>query len=193
LPLLTEVSVAKQALRARHRARLDLLAPDERRERSANLVARLLELPVWKAARRVLLFAPLAGEPNLDLLWAGSELAGKQCAYPRVLEQGQMHLLAVRTLGDLQPTRWGLREPLSEGADPVALEVMDLVLVPGLAFDEQGARLGRGGGFYDRLLAAKSAATRTMGVAFAFQIEAKLPLESHDVPMEAVLTDAGLR
>jgi 5-formyltetrahydrofolate cyclo-ligase len=75
----------------------------------------------------------------------------------------------------------------------VALEDLDLVLVPGLAFDEKGARLGRGGGFYDRLLASKSATTLAMGVAFAFQLESKLPLEPHDVAMDAVLTDAGVR
>jgi 5-formyltetrahydrofolate cyclo-ligase len=193
VPLLTEVSAAKQASRARQRARLARLAPDERRARSANLVAHLVQLPVWQAARRVLLFAPLAGEPDLDLLWLGPGLAGKQCAYPRATGHGQMHLRVVRRLEELQPTRWGLREPPLEGADPVTLEDLDLVLVPGLAFDEKGARLGRGGGFYDRLLAARPATTRTMGVAFAFQIKAKLPGEPHDVPMDALLTDAGVR
>jgi 5,10-methenyltetrahydrofolate synthetase len=137
VPLLTEVSAAKQASRARQRARLARLAPDERRARSANLVAHLVQLPVWQAARRVLLFAPLAGEPDLDLLWLGPGLAGKQCAYPRATGHGQMHLRVVRRLEELQPTRWGLREPPLEGADPVTLEDLDLVLVPGLAFDEK--------------------------------------------------------
>ena len=193
MPLRDEVSAAKNALRARQRGRLARLGTDERRERSANLVARLVALAVWRAARRVLLFAPLAEEPDLDLLWPGAGLTGKQCVYPRVAAGGRMHLRVVRALEDLQPTRWGLREPPLEGLDPVALEDLDLVLVPGLAFAANGARLGRGGGFYDRLLAAISAGTRTVGVAFAFQIEPKLPLEPHDMAVDAVLTDAGVR
>jgi 5-formyltetrahydrofolate cyclo-ligase len=187
-----DVTAAKNALRARLRARLGLLGPAERRARSENLVAHLRELPLWRAARRVLLFAPLPGEPDLDLLWLNAGLAGKLCAYPRV-NAGQMDLLAVSALADLQPTRWGLREPPLAGSDRVTLAELDLVLVPGLAFAQNGGRLGRGGGFYDRLLAAKSAATAAVGVAYDFQFAANLPLAAHDVTMNMILTDAGVR
>jgi 5-formyltetrahydrofolate cyclo-ligase len=187
-PPTPDVFIAKNAWRAVQRERLAQLGREERRARSERLLARLIGLPEWQAARRVLLFAPLPLEPDLDLLWSGGALAGKECAYPRVAGM-KMHLLAVRSLADLQPTRWGLREPPSEGSAGIALDEFDLVLVPGLAFDGNGGRLGRGGGFYDRLLAGKRPVTRALGVAFAFQIVPELPLAPHDVVMDAVITD----
>ena len=95
---------------------------------------------------------------------------------------------------ELEPTRRGLREPLLRAAREAALDDCDLVLVPGLAFDATGGRLGRGGGFYDRLLAARDPArTRLIGVGFAFQcLEQPLPLAAHDVKLDAVCTDAGV-
>jgi 5-formyltetrahydrofolate cyclo-ligase len=189
VPRPPDVFAEKGALRALQRRRLEELDPEERRVRSGNLLARLGELPAWQAARRVLLFAPLPAEPDLDLLWTADGLSGKECAYPRV-DGERMHLVRVRGLADLQPGRWGLREPaLGDGSSEVALKDLDVLLVPGLAFDLNGGRLGRGGGFYDRLLADKGAATLAIGVAFAFQIVPKLPMAPHDVIMDAVVTD----
>jgi 5-formyltetrahydrofolate cyclo-ligase len=184
-----DIYVAKNALRAQQRQRLAQLGAEERQARSGALLARLAALGVWQKARRVLLFAPLPLEPDLDLLWSGSGLAGKECAYPRVAGM-KMHLLPVRGLADLQPTRWGLREPPFEGSTEILLHDFDLVLVPGLAFDARGGRLGRGGGFYDRLLAAKGEGICAVGVAFDFQMVPELPLAPHDVLMDAVITDS---
>ena len=187
MPPAPDVFAEKEVLRARQRQRLAQLGPEERRARSVKLLARLVALPAWQAARRVLIFAPLPNEPDLDLLWTNGGLAGKECAYPRV-DGMQMHLLRVGALADLQPARWGLREP-PMNAQALPLASFDLVLVPGLAFDADGVRLGRGGGFYDRLLAGKIAETFALGVAFASQITAGLPLAPHDVRMDGVLSD----
>jgi 5-formyltetrahydrofolate cyclo-ligase len=189
VPLPTDVFAEKNALRAVQRRRLAELGAEERGERSQNLLARLPALPAWKAARSVLLFAPLPEEPDLDLLWTNGGLAGKECAYPRVAGK-QMQLWRVRSLADLQAAaRWGLREPAVEGSVSVGLDECDVVLVPGLAFDRRGARLGRGGGFYDRLLAGRRGGTFLVGVAFAFQIVPEVPVAAHDVIMDAVVTD----
>jgi 5-formyltetrahydrofolate cyclo-ligase len=185
-----DVFAAKNALRAVRRQQLERMDAGERRVRSERLLARLVAMAVWRDARQVLLFAPLAAEPDLDLLWSDGSLAGKACAYPQVAGM-RMHLLRVRSLADLQPTRWGLREPPVEGSAKIPLAEVDLLLVPGLAFDENGGRLGRGGGFYDRLLAGRGEKTFVLGVAFGFQMAAELPLAAHDVRMDAVVTDAA--
>jgi 5-formyltetrahydrofolate cyclo-ligase len=183
-----DVAAEKNALRVAARARLAQLGPEERRARSEKLLARLMELATWQAARRVAVFAPLPTEPDLDLLWANDGLHGKECAYPRIAG-AEMCLWRVRGPEDLQPGRWGLREPALTATAPMALAEFDLVLVPGLAFDGFGARLGRGGGFYDRLLAEKPATTIALGMAFAFQIVPAIPLAQHDAKMDVVLTD----
>ena len=181
----------KDALRIAMRRRLAALPADERALRSRRIIQRIVGFPAWRAASRVLLFAPLPVEPDLDLLWLEDALARKRCAYPRV-EGDAMRLYHVNRPEELQPTRWGLREPSLRAAREAALDDFDIVLVPGLAFDAAGGRLGRGGGFYDRLLARRDPVkTRLIGVGFAFQFsEQPLPLAAHDVKMDAVCTDA---
>ena len=180
----------KDNLRAAMRRRLAAAIPAERGERSHRLACRLVELPAWRTAATVLLFAPLPSEPDLDLLWQVGALAGKQVAYPRV-DGTTMRLYHVASPDELEPTRWGLREPPLRAEREEMLDDVSLALVPGLAFDAAGRRLGRGGGFYDRLLARRDPAkTRVIGVGFAFQVSGEpLPTAAHDIRMDAILTD----
>ena len=97
---------SKNALRAQMRRRLAALASEERAEHSRQIARRIVELPAWRAASCVLLFAPLPTEPDLDLLWRNGALAGKRAAYPRV-EGAAMRLYYVRGLDELEFTRWG--------------------------------------------------------------------------------------
>ena len=179
----------KSVLRAAMRSRLAALTAGEREELSRCVVQHIAGLPAWRAASRVVLFAPLPAEPDVDLLWSNGALDGKQFAYPRV-EGVAMRLYRVNDPAELEPTRWGLREPPPLAAREAALHDFDLVLVPGLAFDAAGGRLGRGGGFYDRLLAGRDPAkTRLVGVGFAFQkVEGTLPLAAHDVRLDEIVT-----
>ncbi len=187
-------SAAKDEVRARMRARLAELLPAERRERSARLLARLQALSAWRTARSVLLFAPLSVEPDLDLLWemvaeesGAPALAEKRCLFPR-MDGRRLVVCAVRSPAELVPVRWGLREPAAE-VPRVALAEVDLALVPGLAFTASGSRLGRGGGFYDRLLSEAGFRAETVGIGFDFQLLPALPLEAHDAAVGVVLTD----
>ncbi len=171
------------------RSRLEVFPVSERVKHTQRIVRQIVKLPVWREASQVLLFAPLSVEPDLDLLWHDSALADKHCAYPRV-EGDTMRLYYVSGLDELEPTRWGLREPPPRAASEAALDDFGVVLVPGLAFDAAGGRLGRGGGFYDRLLAERDPAkTHLIGVGFAFQlVESVLPLAPHDVRMDEIIT-----
>ena len=181
----------KNVLRATARAQLAAMPPAEREERSRQLVIRLRELPSLRFARRVLLFAPLPTEPNIDPLWSLGSLVDKQCAYPRV-EGMTMRLYYVRGLGELESTRRGLREPSPTAAREAELQDLDAVLVPGLAFNKEGVRLGRGGGFYDRLLANRNKRLVMVGCCFATQRVDDLPRAGHDVLMDYVCTDEGI-
>lgn len=175
----------KATLRRMMRARLPLAA-EARAEKSALICRALAALPEWHTARTVALFAPQVREPDIDGLWLHA--AGKVMAYPRMEGEG-LALYAVGSPADLIAGRWGVREPAP--TTPVRMQSVDLVLVPGVAFTLQGARCGRGGGFYDRFLASLPSTARRVGVCFGLQLVPEVPMEPHDLGVDIVVTEQG--
>ncbi len=182
--------MTKAELRREMRTRL--AAPDPARaEKSRAIVAALAPSLAGVGQRWIALFSPLAGEPDVELLWA-TEPA--RFCYPSVA-QGKMEFVEVEKLADLTTAPWHahIREHRLAGeASIVPPAEIGAILVPGLAFTKRGHRLGRGGGYYDRYLAALPATTRKIGVCFAMQLVETLPIEAHDQHMNAVVTEDGL-
>jgi 5-formyltetrahydrofolate cyclo-ligase len=178
----------KNELRQRIRA-TPQMPPDVRAEKSARLCKAIRDFEAWKAARLVAIFAPLPGEPDIEMLW--SDRGDRDFAYPRV-EDEWLVLHSIRSPFELEPRRWGLREPRADPATVVAPDSLDVILVPGLAFSRGGARLGRGRGYYDRLLAMLPAKTRRIGVCFDFQMLPELPVDPHDQHVDFITTESGL-
>jgi 5-formyltetrahydrofolate cyclo-ligase len=178
---------AKASLRAQMTAELKNLAPLARTEASRQLRAVLAQQALWRNARAVLFYAPLADEPDIWPLLEDALAAGRTIALPRFqAEQGAYVACQItRTDSDLQPGRFGIREP-RETCPIIPLNRLDLVLVPGVAFDLKGQRLGRGKGYYDRLLAIHDGPA--CGVAFDQQIVDQVPGGPHDVRLSAILT-----
>jgi len=166
------------------------LPPDVRAERSARLCEAIANSSPWRTAQTVAIFAPLPREPDVEMLW--SHAGGKIFAYPRVIE-GRLDVHRVESLYELIPGAFGVREPAADPARAVAPDALDLILVPGVAFTAAGARLGRGGGFYDRLLASLPAHACKIGVCFDSQILPGLPVEPHDHHVDFIATESGLR
>ena len=178
---------AKKELRAKVQAHLRQLAPAEREAAAAQARALLRDQPGWKQARSVLLFAPLPDELDVWPLLAAALSGGKTVALPRFDPQANGYLACqVQNLvSDVKIGRFGIREP-SENCPQIALNRLDFILVPGVAFDVQGRRLGRGKGFFDRLLAA--ARGTTCGVAFDEKIVREIPVAPHDIRVNRILT-----
>lgn len=177
----------KAELRSQIRARLAALDPSSRTGESSRIRERLTDLEAWRVARTVLLFSPLRDEPDLWPLVDEALASGRQVALP-VFDSASGTYAArqiVHPERDLVPGRFGVREP---GPDclPVPLAALDLIVVPGLAFTKEGWRLGRGGGFYDRLLKASPAVR--CGVGRDEQLIVRLPTEPHDAQLDFVLT-----
>jgi len=166
----------KQILRAKLKAALSAIR--EKSAASAAIRTRLRASAAWESARVIYGFAPLAMEPD----WLHEGAGEKTLAFPRV-ENGIMHFLIG---GTLETGAFGVRHP--SGGNPAPSP--DLVLVPGLGFDANGFRLGRGGGFYDRWLEANPG-VKTIGLCFACQLVEKIPVEEHDAQVDAVLTEEG--
>jgi 5-formyltetrahydrofolate cyclo-ligase len=137
----------------------------------------------WQRTKLLLSYMPAKGELNLFPL-LGHSLEGKQVALPRFDPKTGFYTAALAT-GQLVPGPFGIAEPPPE-APVVPLNRLDLALVPGLAFDPLGRRLGRGKGFYDRLLVEVTGVK--CGVALDEQIVPRLPAEAHDIRMDFILT-----
>jgi len=140
-----------------------------------------------QSAHRILFFAPLPDEldvwPLLEKLLPGRKI----CALPAFDSAAQFYSARrVKNLEtDIATGRFGVSEPLLE-CEQIPLDQFDLVLVPGVAFDWDGNRLGRGRGFYDRILAVASGIK--CGVAYDFQLLEKVPAEPHDAKVNFVFT-----
>ncbi len=146
--------------------------------------------PAWLSRpRTVLVYAATVGEPPLAGLVAHARAAGMRVALPRV-EGTELVVHAWPEGGELSRGAFGIGEP-SRAWEVIPPADVDVVLVPGLAFDPEGHRLGQGGGHYDRLLARLRPGAWRIGVGWAFQTVPALPVEDHDQRVHAVVTEEG--
>jgi 5-formyltetrahydrofolate cyclo-ligase len=187
---------AKRALRAELRAQVAGMGPDERAAASEAVRGHLARSGAWTRAGVVLLYAADASEPDLDALIGLGTAAGKAVCLPRVDWEGKRLIPAVVSSGmDLVEDRHGIRVPAT-GCALVAPGFLDLVIVPGVGFGRDGARLGRGGGFYDRFLAEREAEGSmrmvVLGACFAAQVVGRIPSGAHDRRVDGLVTEAGL-
>lgn len=176
--------------RSEMRRRLAALSPEIRRAESFRICEHVRQSQPWQEARVVLLYAPLDVEPDLTSLWVAAFDSGKVVALPRYDPVLGEYLPARIThpQQDLAPGRYGVLEPRAE-LPAWSWGDLDLLIVPGLAFDRAGRRLGRGKGHYDRMLAR--AAGFRCGVAFRCQIVETVPAGAHDARVHAVVTAGG--
>jgi len=183
--------LTKSELRRIVRAKLKELSPTTTALGSARLVARITELPEWRSSDSVFLYVPLAGEPALEVLLELALASGKLVAVPAYDSASETYLAREirKSETDLIQGRYGVREP-HEGCPPVPVGALDFAVVPGVAFTPDGKRLGRGRGFYDRLLASFRGVS--CGVGFDEQIVPEMPVEPHDVKLSYVATPGGL-
>jgi 5-formyltetrahydrofolate cyclo-ligase len=177
----------KQALRSELVARRSQLDVAERARLARAAVERLAGLPALAAARVVALYASLGAEVDPSPLAPALLARGVRVVYPRVRENDRRLAFAESAHAELVRGPFSALEPPATAPETDPAE-LDAVIVPAVAFDEDGYRLGRGGGFYDATLAAIPGARR-LGLAFDFQIVPALPHEDHDAAMDAVVTE----
>lgn len=184
----------KSRLRRSIRERLRTASEVELAAVSAGLLARLQSaLEAWREPGTVALFGGLRGEPDLvEGLLPWLRARGWRTVLFAV-EGDHLRPADVRTPEDCRRGAHGIWEP-APGCPAVAPEALDVILVPGLAFGgEDGSRLGRGGGFYDRFLATPGLRARRIGVAGEWQVLDRVPSEAHDVRVQELVTEAGHR
>lgn len=185
---------SKKHLRIALRRQRENLPPELVQEESARIRDHLLSLGRFREAKSVMLYLPARGEvdtwPLLDHFWSrGSEILLPRCCESAA---GIMEAYAVTSRDDLGPGCFGLIEPQAKRARKVPIPEPEAILVPALAFDRHGYRLGFGGGYYDRFLPTLACLPLLIGPAYAFQILKSIPVEPWDRPVELIVTPDAL-
>jgi 5-formyltetrahydrofolate cyclo-ligase len=182
-----DIQAAKVALRKQIRGALQKISQVARNAMSAQIRDRLKEQTLWKNAGSVLFFAPLPDEPDVWPLLEDRLAAGKIAALPRFdsASNGYVACRVQNLQSDIVTGQFGIREPRANCVE-IPLNRLDLVLVPGVGFDLQGRRLGRGRGFYDRMLADVDGIK--CGIAFDEQVVNEVPAGPQDVRLNIILT-----
>lgn len=174
----------KSSLRVQFKKQIESIGVENRRAQSYALSQKLSSF-LGQQKGTWTLFSPLNDEPNLlNLLTDCDHL---QWAFPRVESQTHMSFCKVHSKEEMVVSSWGIQEPSCESGETVPIQSIDGCVVPGIAYDKKGTRLGRGGGFFDRFL--MNFKGLKLGVAFDEGLtEETLPRESHDQIMDIVIS-----
>ena len=186
-------SAEKNAIRQQLRQVLRTLSPEQQQIKSQAACRNVIESPEFAAATVVMLYLSMSQEVDTAPIALRAWQDGKTVAVPKVFMSDRSMLpVEIQSLyTGMKTTPVGVREP--EVGQPIPIEIIDLVLVPGLGFSPTGERIGRGGGFYDRFLAQANFEGTTCGLAFEQQVFESLPMLPHDQHLNMLVTDTGIR
>jgi 5-formyltetrahydrofolate cyclo-ligase len=180
----------KSAVRQRILKVRDALPPEERRRWSRVIHDRLKAFPPFREGKAALFYASFRGEVETEELIKTWLASGKVAFLPVVISDEKALLVSrILSLDELHPGFHGILEPKAEFLRPVNIEAVELAVVPGVAFDLRGHRLGYGGGYYDRLLGLLPRSAWKIGLAFELQILPSLPISTHDIAVDAIVTE----
>ncbi len=177
----------KAVLRREFLAKRAALPFDERDRIGHALTEKFTATEFYREAKVLMAYASTPDELQLNELFAACFNAGKVLAIPLIVGKGLMRAVAVPSFDALEMGAFGIQTVKRELRQFVEPAQIDCVIVPGLAFDVSGGRLGLGGGFYDRFL-PQAVNARKIALAYDFQLLESLPLEPHDFRINGVLT-----
>jgi len=182
----SDVQLTKQRIRSKILIKLLNQKEEHRKRKSKSIQRKLFAAAAFKKARLVMFYIPLRGEVDTHDMIKAAQKLGKKVVVPVC----QKHTIDLRPclLGEpvqLKRGPYGVYEPVV--AQYVPISRLDLVIVPGVAFDASGNRLGRGKGFYDRFLKKAPATSEFVGLAFDFQVLPSIPTQPHDVRVQRVI------
>lgn len=186
---MNDAASRKIALRERLLAERDGLGSAERSEKSAAIRLAVERLEEYSNAQSILFYMPMRGEADVLPLIQNAIQRGVRCALPRCAPGRSLRLFWVNDPEtDTEPGSKGILEP-KECLNECNTDGFSVIMVPGVAFDRQGRRLGWGAGYYDRFLAGAGRGALKIAPAFSFQVLDALPGLPHDVPVDVVVTE----
>ena len=180
----------KRAIRKRALAARDALTREEIVARSSAICSSVTALPEVRACSTLMAFLSTGSEVITDeiICWAWQQ--SKRVLAPVCLRaEGRLIVSPITCFADVEPGYRGIREPRTELLAPVEKDEIDVVVVPAVAFDRRGYRVGYGGGYYDRFLAGMGPRAIKIGIAFSCQLIPEAPEENHDIAVDVIVTD----
>lgn len=183
--------VTKRELRKQIFQRRDRLSGEEIREYSRQIARRLYGLPEYRESRVIMFFLSFRSEVDTRSMVEESLARGKEVLVPKALPDSR-EMIASRLLDcreDLAPGAYGIPEPKESALRAVDPLQIDLLIVPGVAFSEDGRRLGYGGGYYDRFFGRLRPEVPLLALAFELQIVPEVPVQPWDRPVDLIVTE----
>lgn len=160
--------------------------PEQVKRWNDRIRQQVLETDMYKNAKSILIYASCNGEPDTYGIMGHAMAVGKTVAVPRVISKGVMEFIEIKDIEDLEPGFKGIPEPKKTCTKAVC---GGLMIMPGVCFDQQGNRIGYGGGYYDRYLQEHGSDVCTCAIGFSFQMFEALPAEVHDRKPDKIITN----
>jgi len=179
-----DVGLTKKQIRSKILFRLKIQKEEDRNRKSKIIKEKLFRIPVFKKAKRVMFYISFDGEVNTQDMIKETQKLGKIVVVP-VCNNRMLMPCLLANKARLEKGPYGISQPVVK--NPVKLQDLDLVIVPGVAFSKKGMRLGRGRGYYDRFLKKLPKKTTSIGLAFDFQILPSLPATTTDVNVDRTI------
>ena len=181
----------KNELRKEMKTKLKSLTEEEHTELSSYIQTQLFQTKEWQEAKTIGVtvsrFPEVRTEEIIERAWN----EGKKVVVPKCNSKSTtMDFYEMKSFHDLEVVYYGLREPIVSKTKYVPSSEIELIIVPGLIYDKAGYRIGFGGGYFDRYL--QNFQGRKISLAFSTQVMEKVPRESFDIPVEAIITDEGV-
>jgi len=163
---------------------------EDRRRKSLVIQEKLFTTQEFQNSKTILFYASFDGEVETHEMMLRAMEIGKKIALPTII-RGQQEFVPVivDNLASLENGPYGIKQPKLDPSQELRASALDLCVVPGVAFDRQNHRLGRGAGYYDRFLNTLPKEIPSIGLAFCFQLVDALPKQAHDVPVSFVISD----
>lgn len=162
---------------------------------SQQIMARVMQLPEYEQARTVMFYVDVRTEVRTRQALPDALASGKRVVIPYCVD-GELELFHLESMDELELGMYRILEPKAElrsiAAKRTPVEELDLILVPGVAFDRRGGRTGHGKGYYDKLLEHALSRTPLVALAFECQLFPEIPMQDHDIHMDKVVTEAAV-
>jgi 5-formyltetrahydrofolate cyclo-ligase len=173
-------------------AKRDNLSEDKRRELDRRIKGILKKSSYYRQSKNIFIYVGFGSEINTSKYIDEFLAEGKNIFVPRIdMKNKVMDAVKINSLDELKRNHFGILEP-DENGQVIHKNLLDLIIVPGVAFDFSGGRIGYGGGYYDKYMENISENIHRLALCYDFQLLKELPKEEHDIKVHEVITEAGL-
>ncbi|MGG7079311.1 5-formyltetrahydrofolate cyclo-ligase [Clostridium sardiniense] len=152
-----------------------------------NIIEKLMMNETYKSARGIFIYIGFGSEINTKIIIKEALNSGKEVYVPKVIKK-DMILIKIDSLENLVTSSYGILEPIGDKSD-FDVNKLDLIIMPGVAFDKAGNRLGYGGGYYDKFLEYNQIECKKIALAYDFQVLENLEVEDHDIKVDLIITE----